>query len=91
MTHTIRPAKNQLFCQPDEAERATASGILLTTQAAEAPRTAKIINVGLNVSQFESKQTIVYKSYSTTDIKLDGQDFFLIAEDDVLGTVVETE
>lgn len=88
---TIRPAKNQLFCQPDEAEKKTASGILLTDQAAEAPKTAKVINVGEDVRYFGRDDTIVYKSYSTTDIKLNGKDFFLIAEDDVLGTVVETE
>ena len=88
---TIRPAKNQLFCQPDEAEKKTASGLLLTDNAAEAPKTAKVINVGDGVQYFSSKDTIVYKSYSTTDVKLDGKDYFLIAEDDVLGTVVETE
>lgn len=86
---TIRPAKNQLFCQPDEAEKKTASGLLLTDNAAEAPKTARVINVGEEVQYFRRDDTIVYKSYATTDIKLDNTDFFLIAEDDVLGTVIE--
>lgn len=86
---TIRPAKNQLFCQPDEADKKTTSGILLTDNTAEAPKTAKVINTGESVTEFQSKDTIVYKPYSTTDIKLDGKDYFLIAEDDVLGAVIE--
>ncbi len=90
MTYTVRPAKNQLFCQPDEAETKTASGFLLTSSATEAPKTAKVINVGTGVTGFTANDTIVYKDYSATDIKLNGGDFFLINEQDVLGAVVET-
>lgn len=88
---TIKPAKNQLFCKPDEAETKTVSGIILTEKATDKPKTAKVINVGDEVTQFKAHDTIVYKTYSTTDIKLDKADYFLIAEDDVLGTVVDTE
>jgi len=89
-TYTVRPAKNQLFCQPDEAEVKTAGGILLTANTAEAPKTAKVINVGSSVSGFAPDDTIVYKDYAATDIKLNGDDFFLISESDVLGAVIET-
>ena len=88
---TIRPAKNQLFCKQHDAEQKTASGLLLTGSATEAPKIAEVVNVGRDVTQFSQHDNIVYKSYSTTDIKLDGNDYFLIAEDDVLGTVVATD
>ena len=86
---TVQPAKNQLFCKPVEAESKTASGILLTTAALEKPKLAEVINVGKDVKQFNPKDQIIYKSYSTTEIQLNRENFFLVAEEDVLGVVVD--
>lgn len=88
--HTVKPAPTQLFCKPDEAEQQTKSGILLSA-ALDKPKTAKVINIGDTVSGFHPKDTIVYKSYATTELKLNGDDYFLISQDDVLGTVVEVD
>lgn len=89
MTYTVKPAKNQLFCKHDEAEAKTASGILLPSTATEAPKTATVINVGEDVLDFKPHDTIIYKDYTATEIKLNNDDFFLISVDDVLGTVIE--
>ena len=87
---TIKPASKQLFCQPDEAEdKKTATGIFIAKQMQEKPQTATVINVGADVKGYAQKDKIVYKPYATTEIKLDGSEFFLIAEEDVLGTLVE--
>ena len=88
---TVQPARNQLFCKPLEAETKTASGILLTEAAVEKPKLAEVINVGTGVKEFNPKDQIIYKSYSTTEIQLNREDFFLVAEEDVLGTVVDIE
>ena len=88
---TIKPAPKQLFCKPEEAVTKTASGILLDQKAAEKPRTAEVINVGDKVTAFSPHDKIVYKPYSTTDIKLNGEDFFLVPEDDVLGVGQEVK
>lgn len=90
-TYTVKPASQQLFCQPDEAETTTSSGILLTAKAADKPKTAKVINVGSKVTEFSQADTIIYKTYATTDIKLNGEEFFLIDEQDVLGRLVEVD
>jgi chaperonin GroES len=74
-----------------EAETKTTSGILLTTASVEKPKLATVINVGENVTGFHPDDQIIYKSYSTTDIQLNREEFFLVAEEDVLGVVVETE
>lgn len=87
---TVKPSKNQLFCKPDEAQTKTASGILLEQKAAERPKTAKVINTGSGVGGFEANDTIIYKPYSISEVKLNGDDFFLVAEEDVLGTVIES-
>lgn len=88
---TIKPAKNQLFCKPADNEKKTVSGILLTEKALDKPKTAEVINIGTDVKQFSPHDTIIYKSYSTTDVKLENVEYFLIEESDVLGTVVEVE
>ena len=85
---TIKPSNNQLFCKPETPESKTNSGFLLLEKSKERPQTAKVINVGAGVEDFSSKDTIVYKPYATTEIKLEGEDYFLIAQEDVLGTVV---
>lgn len=86
---TINPANDQIFAKPDEAETKTKSGIILSENVAEKPKTAVVINVGKDVKQFSRDDRIIYKPYAMTDIKLNNDDFILIAEEDVLGKVVE--
>ena len=86
---TIKPSKYQLFAKPLEAEVATKSGILLTDNSKDKPHMATIINVGSAVTQYTPNDVIVYKEYAMTEIKLNGDDYLLIAEDDIQGVVVE--
>lgn len=88
---TIKPSSNQLFCKPEEKITKTQSGILLDASRVEKPKTAVVINVGDGVKGFKSNDKIIYKSYSTTDIKLNNEDYFIVAEEDVLGTVLEVQ
>ena len=87
---TVIPAKSQLFCKPNEKQTKTPSGFILADTAAEKPSTAEVINAGES-TPYKSKDIIIYKSYATTDIKLNGEEYFLIAEEDVLGTVIEVD
>lgn len=87
---TIKPSKSNLFCRPEKAEDTqTASGLFIPKKSQDAPQTAEVINIGADVQGFKQKDKIVYKPYATTEIKLNNETFFLIAEEDVLGTVVE--
>lgn len=89
---TVKPGPKRLFCKPDEAQGTTTkSGFILAKEAQEKPQTAEVINVGNGVKNYAQKDTIYYKPYATTDIKLEGKQYFLIDEDDVLGTVIEVE
>lgn len=85
---TVRPGAKNLFCKPDEAITKTASGFLIAGEG-EKPKTAKVINTGDEVLGFHQGDTIIYKPYSTTDIKVNDEDYFIVAEDDVLGAVVD--
>lgn len=86
---TIAPAPGQIFAKPDEAEAKTKSGLLLDTKSAEKPRTAKVINVGDGVTFYRPNDTIVYKAYAPTEIKLEGVEYILVAAEDVLGKVIQ--
>lgn len=87
---TIKPAPTQLFCQPDEAVTKTPSGFILSEKSVDKPKTAEVINVGSEVREYKPKDRIAYKPYSTSEIKLNDTEYFLVAEEDVLGTIVET-
>jgi chaperonin GroES len=86
---TIKPTGNNIFAKPDEAETKTKSGILLSESAVEKPKMASVINIGDEVKHIKPKDRIVYKSYTTSEIKLNDVEYFLVAEEDILGHVVE--
>ena len=86
---TVRPAAKQLFCKPSLGETKTQSGFFIPEKAREKLSVAEVINVGAEVKGFEQHEKVVYKPYATIEVKLEGIDYFLIAEEDVLGTIVE--
>jgi chaperonin GroES len=71
----------------EEAETKTASGIYLPEKAAEKPKTAKVVAVGPAVQQVKSGDRIVYKSFSTTEVKVGKEEYILVEEKDVLATI----
>lgn len=89
---TVRPGSKRLFCKPDKAQTTTTkSGLILSAEAQEQPQTAEVINVGSQVKEYKQRDKIYYKPYSTTDIKVNGEEYFLIDEEDVLATVEEVK
>ncbi len=87
MSSPLQPLADYVVAQAEEANTKTASGLYLPDNAAEKPKTAKVIAVGKDVKQVKTGDRIVYKSYSTTDIKVDNQDYILVKEEDILATV----
>lgn len=86
---TAQPGPKRLFCKPESKEQTTKSGFLLTAESQQKPQTAEVINTGSAVTEYKQRDVIYYKPYATTDIKIDGVDYFFIEEDDVLGKAVE--
>lgn len=86
---TIKPTPDYIFAKPDETESTTKSGFMLDNSQAERPLTAQVINVGAYVEGINKGDTIIYKSYTTTDIKLEDVDYILLKEEDVCGVIVD--
>lgn len=87
MAGKLQPLADWIVAEQEEAATRTASGLYLPDKAAEKPKTARVIKVGKNVKEIKAGDRIVYKSYSTTDIKLDNTEYILVKEEDVLATV----
>lgn len=87
MSVNIQPMADYVVAQAEEAQTKTASGLYLTQAAQEKPKTAKVVAVGKTASQVKVGDRILYKSYSTTEVKVGGEDYILVKEEDILATV----
>ena len=87
MSAPLQPLGDYVVAQAEEAETKTASGLYLPDKAQEKPKTAKVVAVAKEVKQVKVGDRIVYKSYSTTDVKVGKEEYILVKEEDVLATV----
>ena len=83
----LNPLADWVVAEQEEAVTKTASGLYLPDKAAEKPKIAKVTKVGKNVKEIKVGDRIVYKSYSTTEVKLDSKEYILVKEEDILATV----
>lgn len=83
----LQPLAEWVVAEQEEAAAKTASGIYLPDKAAEKPKVAKVLKVGRDVKEIKVGDRIVYKSYSTTEVKLDAKEYILVKEEDILATV----
>ena len=96
MSVPIQPLADYVVATPEEAATKTASGIYLPEAAQEKPKTAKVLAVGPGKVGDDNERIpmtlkvgdrIIYKSYSTTDVKIGKDEYILVKEEDVLATV----
>ena len=92
---TIKPLADRVVVKMVEAEETTKSGIILTGDAKEKPQVAEIIAVGPGgiVDGNEVKMylkvgdRVLMSKYAGTEVKLDGVDYTIIRQADVLAIV----
>jgi chaperonin GroES len=87
MSVPIQPLADYVVAQAEKAETKTASGLYLPDKAQEKPKTAKVVAVGQDAKQIKVGDRILYKTYSTTEVKVENEDYILVKEEDVLATV----
>jgi chaperonin GroES len=93
----VRPLGDKLIVKRQEAATKTESGIFLPESAKDKPKTGTIIALGngnLNKDTGEylpftvkKGETVIFSSYAGTEIKIDGQEYLIMTEDDILGIV----
>jgi chaperonin GroES len=87
MTVPIKPLADRVAMVREEAATKTTSGIYLPDNAKEKPVLAKIVAVGPDVKGVKAGDKVVYKEYSTTELKVDGTEYLLVKEEDILAKV----
>jgi chaperonin GroES len=87
MSTPIKPLADRVVAVRAEVATKTASGLYLPDNAKEKPVMAEIRAVGPDVKMLKVGDKIVYKEYSTTELKIDGTEYLIVREEDVLATV----
>lgn len=87
MSTPIKPLADRVVAVREEAKTKTAAGIYLPDGAKEKPVVAKVEAVGPAVKGIKNGDRIVYREYSTTELKIDGTEYLIVKEEDVLATV----
>ena len=83
---TLKPLKDRIVAKVENPAEKTASGILLG-DAKEKSAYAVVESVGPEVKEVKEGDKIVYKEYSTTEVKVDETDYIILKEEDVLATL----
>lgn len=83
---SLKPLGNRIVATLEKPLEKTASGILLG-ESKEKPAYALVESVGPDVKNVKKGDKIIFKEYSTTEVKLDGTDYLIVKEEDVLATL----
>ena len=87
----IKPLADRVLIEPVEAETTTASGIIIPDTAKEKPQRGVVVAVGPgtkdNPITVKVGETVLYGKYSGTELKLDGVDYLMMRESDILAIV----
>lgn len=92
----IRPLHDRLIVKRFEEEERTRGGIIIPDNAKEKPQQGEVIAVGSGKILEDGKKVplevkkgdrVLFGKYSGTEIKVDGTDYLMMKEDDVLGIV----
>ncbi len=76
----------------DKAEQKTASGIIIPDSAKEKPQYARVIAIGnIENAGIVVGDMVVYKKFGGTEFAFEGGKYLMIAYEDLLAKIVETE
>lgn len=89
------PLGDRVVLKQCEAEETTKSGIILAGSAQEKPQEAEVIAVGPGgmvdgkeiTMQVKAGQKVIYSKYAGTEVKLDGEEFIIVRQNDILAVV----
>ena len=92
----IRPLNDRILVKRLEEEETTAGGIIIPDSAKEKPAEGEIVAVGPGKLNDKGERTamdvkagdrVLFSKYGGTDVKIEGEDYLIMREDDILGVV----
>ncbi|MBV9357752.1 MAG: co-chaperone GroES [Chloroflexi bacterium] len=93
MATSLKPLGDRVVVQPKSREETTRSGIVLPDTASEKPQEGKVLSVGPGRMLDNGKRvdmevkagdSVLFAKYAGTEVKLDGEDYLVIRESDLL-------
>lgn len=92
---SIKPLSDRVLVQPKAAEEKTESGIIIPDTAKEKPQEGTVVAVGPGKVENGNKiemsvnegDKVLYGKYAGTEVTLDGEDYMIMREGDILGIV----
>ncbi|MCZ2148945.1 MAG: co-chaperone GroES [Bryobacterales bacterium] len=96
MSVNFRPLHDRVIVQRSTEEEKTSSGLIIPDSAKEKPQQAKVVRVGngkllengdrapLDVQEGD---TILFGKYSGSDVKIDGEEYLILREDEILAII----
>ena len=91
----VTPLADMVLLKPIEQEKVSTGGIIIPDTAKEKPMMAEVVSVGPGgmvdgkgiVMGLTAGQKVIYRRYAGTDLKLDGGDFVLTRQSDIIAVV----
>jgi len=83
----ITPLADYVVAQQEAAATKTASGLFLPDNGGEKPKIANVAAVGPLVRDVKAGDKIIFGGYSNTDIKIDGQEYMLVKNENIYAKV----
>jgi chaperonin GroES len=96
----FRPLHDRVLVQRTDAEAKSAGGIIIPDTAKEKPQQGKIVGVGpggrdesgkLIPIDLEVGDRVLFGKWSGTEVKIDGVEYLIMKESDIMGVLVEIE
>ena len=94
MAVNIQPLSDRVLVQPITEKEVKQGGIIIPDTAKEKPQEAKVIALGTGKLDDEGKKiaftvkkgdTVLISKYGGTEVKVDGESYLILREDDILG------
>jgi chaperonin GroES len=92
----LRPLQDRILVQRVEEENKTKGGIIIPDTAKEKPAEGKVVAVGSGkvgddgtrvALEIKVDDRILFGKYSGTEVKIEGEEYLIMREDDVLGVI----
>jgi chaperonin GroES len=96
MATKIKPLGQRVLVKRTEEEEKSAGGIIIPDAAKEKPQEAEVVALGTGGKDEDGKtieftvkkgDRVLISKYGGTDVKLDGKDYLIISESDILGVI----
>ena len=87
----IKPLDDRVLIEPVEAEEKTASGLIIPDTAKEKPQKGTVVAVGPGTTdekmEVKKGDVVLYGKYSGTEISVEGTDYLIMKQSDILAII----